>query len=474
MNVQAPSEASRSSSVNTVPGRLRRWSIAFVFVTAAACTSLPDYHVLHDRAARHAQVPVVGHQGELSAKQSAAVVATLQAGGDRTLLDHHLALMQRISSAPLTLRNATRLLIDGPAAHAAMFDAIAAARNHVNLQTYIFEADEVGEKLARLLLKKQAAGVQVNVLYDSVGSMRSPPEFFERLREGGVAVCEFNPVNPLKGKKIDLNHRDHRKLLVVDGVVAYTGGINISAVYASSSSSSQRKSIREDGWRDTQIEVRGPAVGEFQKLFMQTWERQRCAVMAQRTYYPTPRPAGDRLVRVLGSTPADELNLIYVETLSAITNARKSIHITMAYFVPDPQTIGALKEQARRGVDVVLILPGVSDFWVVFHAGRSHYSDLLEAGVRIYERKDALLHAKTAVIDGVWSTVGSANMDWRSFLHNDELNAVVLGEGFGQEMGRMFQADLDAATPIEREAWSSRSPLLRLREMTARLWEYWL
>jgi len=464
----------RSSASGNL-GRLCAWSIVLVFAMAAGCASLPDYHVLHHHAATRAPVPVVGHRGELSAKQSAAVVATLQASGDRTLLEHHLELMQRINSSPLTVGNATRLLIDGPAAHAAMFKAIAAARDHVNLQTYIFEADEIGEKLARLLLTKQAQGVQVNVLYDSVGSMRSPPEFFERLREGGVAVCEFNPVNPLKAKKIALNHRDHRKLLVADGVVAYTGGINISAVYSTSSSASKsRKSIQEDGWRDTQIEVRGPAVAEFQKLFMQTWESQRCAARVNGNYYPVPKPTGDRIVRVIGSTPADALNLIYVEMLSAITSARKSIHITMAYFVPDPQTIRALKEQAQRGVDVVLILPGVSDLWVVFHAGRSHYGDLLEAGVRIYERKDALLHAKTAVIDGVWSTVGSANMDWRSFLHNDELNAVILGEGFGREMEKVFQADLDVAKPIDREAWSRRSPLLRLREIAARVWEYWL
>lgn len=459
----------------------RRWACALLMIAAAGCATLPDVHVLG--AQRHHSVPtVVTARGPLSPQRSEAVIEKLQAAGGATLLEHHLELMKRVNPAPLVLGNATRLLIDGPAAHSAMFTAIAAARDHVNMQTYIIEDDEVGRKLADLMVKKRSEGVQVSLLYDSIGSMRTPREYFERLRAAGVAVCEFNPVNPLKGKAVALNHRDHRKLLVVDGMVAYAGGINISAVYSSSSFSRSRqaaaagdkKKIVEDGWRDTQIEVRGPAVVEFQKLFMHSWASQRCSALGERNYMPKLKPAGDRIVRVIGSGPQDTVNLIYVEMFSAIANARRTVHITMAYFVPNPEMIEALTERARNGVEVILILPGVSDFWAVFHAGRSHYQTLLDAGVRIHERKDALLHAKTAVVDGVWSTVGSANMDWRSFLHNDELNVVILGEGFGSEMERVFQTDLAAATPIEREAWARRGPTLRLREMVARMWEYWL
>ena len=464
----------RRPGTAALPAQRLRWLATALLAWLAGCGTLPDVHVL--RAQRSADPPpaVVGPRGALSEKQSAAVIEKLQAEGGRTLLDHHLDLMRGIDQAPLVLGNATRLLIDGPAAHAAMFDSIARARDHVNMQTYIFEADEVGQKLADLLMKKRAQGVHIHLLYDSIGSMRTPVEFFNRLREGGIAVCEFNPVNPLKGKGVALNHRDHRKLLVADGTVAYAGGINISAVYASSSFDGSGKPAAEEGWRDTQIEVRGPAVAEFQKLFFQSWQSQRCPPPAKRKYMPPAKPVGDRIVRVIGSGPNDTTNLIYAEMLSAISNARRTIHITMAYFVPNPELIEALIGRARSGVEVVLILPGVSDFWAVFHAGRSHYQKLLDAGVRIYERKDALLHAKTAVIDGVWSTVGSANMDWRSFLHNDELNVVILGEGFGEEMARMFRVDLDASTPIDREAWARRSPLLRLRELVARMWEYWL
>ena len=462
----------------------RRWYVALALAVIAGCATLPDVDVLRTQQdgiaqapapQRDVQAPVIGPRGAaLSKEQSAAVIAKLQAAGNNNLLEHHLDLMKAVNPEPLVLGNATRLLIDGPAAHAAMFASIARARDHVNMETYIFEDDEVGHKLADLLLKKRSEGVQINLMYDSIGSMGTPPEFFKRLSEGGVTVCPFNPVNPLKGKTAALNHRDHRKVLVADGIVAYTGGINISSVYASSSFADRGSSAAENGWRDTQIEVRGPAVAQFQKLFFQSWKSQRCPPLVERKYLPAIKPAGDRIVRVIGSGPNDSTNMIYVEMLSAITNARKTIHVTMAYFVPNPELIDALIDRARNGVEVVLILPGVSDFWAVFHAGRSHYQTLLDAGVRIYERKDALLHAKTAVIDGVWSTVGSANMDWRSFLHNEEINVVILGAGFGEEMARMFRLDQEASTPIDAQSWARRGPLLRLREMFARMWEYWL
>lgn len=393
-------------ALSSIARWIARIALACGPLLLASCATLPDYHALRRSAADPSTPVVIGARGELPARQSAAVLKRLQSAGDRNLLEHHLAFVQTLNDTPLTVGNATRLLIDGPAAHAAMFKAIAAARDHINLQTFIFESDAVGQKLAELLLRKRSQGVEVNVLYDSVGSMNTPSTFFDALRAGGIRVCEFNPINPLKGKSLALNHRDHRKLLVVDGALAYTGGINISAVYTSGSAARRHKPSLEDGWRDTQVEIAGAAVGEFQKLFIASWEKQKCPALAERAYFPPPRVAGDRIVRVIGSSPGDPLNLIYLEMLSAISHARLSVYLTMAYFVPDPQMLAALKEAAGRGVDVHLVLAGVSDFWVVLYAGRSHYADLLAAGVKISERKDAMLHAKTAVIDGVWSTVG--------------------------------------------------------------------
>ena len=180
------------------------------------------------------------------------------------------------------------------------------------------------------------------------------------------------------------------------------------------------------------------------------------------------------MVRTLGSSPRDEINLIYVELHSAMMHAESSIHLTAAYFVPDRQTITALQDAARRGLDVQLVLAGVSDAWIALYAARSYYAELLQAGVRIYERKDALMHAKTAVIDGVWSTVGSSNIDFRSFLHNDEVNTFILGKEFVQELEELFEKDVAASIQIDAEKWEERGAADRIRESLARMWAFFL
>jgi cardiolipin synthase len=180
------------------------------------------------------------------------------------------------------------------------------------------------------------------------------------------------------------------------------------------------------------------------------------------------------VVRAIGSSPDEPFSLIYATLLSAIGSAETSVHLTNAYFAPDPQLLAALEAAARRGVDVQLILPGHTDSWLVFHAGRGYYERLLEAGVKIAERRGVILHSKTALVDGVWATVGSTNLDWRSFLHNHELNAVVLGADFGAQLQAMFDRDLAGSDSVTLQAWHDRSLLLRASELFARLWEYWL
>jgi cardiolipin synthase len=191
-------------------------------------------------------------------------------------------------------------------------------------------------------------------------------------------------------------------------------------------------------------------------------------------YFPRPESAGRQVVRAIGSSPDEAYSLIYATLLSAIGSAESSVHLTNAYFAPDPQLLAALEGAARRGIDVKLILPSKTDSWLVFHAGRGYYEQLLSAGVNIYERRDMILHSKTALVDGVWATVGSTNLDWRSFLHNHELNAVVLGAEFGNQVQAMFAKDLAASDAITLEQWSHRSLDLRVKELFARVWEYWL
>jgi cardiolipin synthase len=439
----------------------------------AGCATLPDTDEVILRHSGQA-ARFENASGPLSTRKNAAVLAELKRkSGDIDILDKQIALEESIGGSPLILGNKVVLLEDGAATYAAMFAAIRGARDHINLESYIFEDDEIGRQFADLLLEQQARGVQVNIIYDSFGGSNTPKAFFDRLRQGGIAVLEFNPINPLKARgRWQFNNRDHRKLLVVDGRIAFVGGINISNV--NSVGSVVPRTPQAPGqtlaWRDTDLQIEGPVVGELQKLFTGTWEKQRGKPLAQREYFPALKTQGREIVRTIGSTPDDPYSLMYLALISAIGNAEKHVHLTNAYFVPDVQLRKALIDAVARGVEVKLILPSHSDSATVFHAGRSHYSSLLKGGVTIYERRGALLHSKTAVIDGVWSTVGSSNLDWRSFLDNDEVNAVVLGREFAQKMQVMFDRDLAASDVIELNAWERRPLSFRFKEWMARVW----
>lgn len=443
----------------------------------AGCSSLPT--IVPDLARRAGPpVQLEGARGPLSAAQSKAILEALRSRGqDTEIFDRHLAIEEAIVGSPLTTGNRVLLLQDGPATYRAMLAAILAAEDHINLETYILDDDEVGQRFAQALIDKQRQGVQVNLIRDSAGTFGTPAAFFQRLADSGIKVLEFNPINPLVARKEwELNQRDHRKLLIVDGRTAFLGGINISSVY-SGGSFSQRSRARPDGspaWRDTDLQLEGPVVAEFQKLFLATWETQKGEPLTAKNYFPRLESAGRQVVRAIGSSPDEPYSLIYATLLSAIGSAETSVYLTNAYFAPDPQLLAALEAAARRGVDVMLILPSQTDSWLVFHAGRGYYEQLLRAGVKIYERRGMILHSKTALVDGVWTTVGSTNLDWRSFLHNHELNAVVLGVEFGNQVQAMFEKDLAASDAITLKQWERRPLHLRLKELLARVWEYWL
>jgi cardiolipin synthase len=452
----------------------RRSLAAGCWLLAAGCAQLPDAGPMG--ASEAPQVEIDGARGPLSAQRVAAILARLSRNaGDLDILQQHVALEQAIVGTPLTAGNRVLLLQDGAATYRSMFAAIGAATDHINLESYIIEDDEIGRQFSELLLQKRAQGVKVNLVYDSVGSMSTPRAFFDRLTAGGVQVLEFNPVNPLSAKKEWLvNNRDHRKLLVIDGRTAFVGGINFSRVHSGGSFARGRVSDARPAWRDTDLRIEGPVVDEFQKLFMQTWAKQHGAPLATANYFPALAAKGGEMVRAIGSASDDPHSLIYLTLIAAIFTAQRHVYLTNAYFVPDPQLVDALTDAARRGVDVRLVLPGESDSSITFHAGRSHYSALLRAGVKIHERRGAMLHAKTATIDGVWSCVGSTNLDRRSFLHNDEIDAAILGREFAGQMQAAFAADLEASEAMDLERWEARPFYLRLKEWAARLWEYWL
>lgn len=458
-------------------GARRRWPLLSLCLLLAGCaTRVPLEHLATPGPGSAATAMRLDDQrGPLSAASAA---------GDEALLGRHRAQIKDIMSAPLTVGNQAELLIDGPQTQQAMLEAIDQARHQIDLETYILESNGIGERLAALLEAKRAHGTTVRVLYDSVGSMATPKTYFDRLSAVGVAVCEFNPLNPLRvaqDSKLGINNRDHRKVLIVDQRIAFTGGINISGVYNSASFGRRRPAAPslDAGWRDTHVAVRGPVVAQFQQLFDETWRSQRCSDEARTRARPpapaaSPERAGRMAMRLVAADPLIERSELYLALLSAIDNAHRRVWLTYGYFVPDERVMDALRDAARRGVDVRLALPGFSDFWAPFHAGRSRYGSLLDAGVRVFERRDALLHAKTAVIDGVWSSIGSTNLDWRSFVHNYEADLLVLDQRFASELERLFGLDESASHEITPSEWTQRGIGTRFLEWLARRLEYLL
>lgn len=455
---------------------------ACCLVIACCGASLPDRaEVLSEAAQSTELLQVKDADGRTSAKEGERMVERAVGDDeDEEQLKRIVQVEQAVTGGPLVGDNLVQLLIDGPAAYKSMFDAIGKAKNHIHLETYILADDEIGRRLADLLLERRAAGVEVKLIYDSLGSIDSAAAYFEKLRAAGVQIHEFHPVDLQVWL---INQRDHRKILIVDGKVAFTGGINISNVYSDSSSSGQaREGDLENGWRDTQVRIEGPAVAEFQKLFLRTWaesgeesltETKAVTNQSGANDFPPLAKAGGDLVRVVASTGGEVGYDIYKAYLAAIALARDRVWVTQGYFSPDDQFLSALKDTARRGVDVRIMLPGFTDSRILFYGSRAHYTELLKAGIKLYERTDAFVHAKTAVVDGMWSTVGSSNLDYRSFLHNNEVNAVILGRNFGRQMEALFETDLAQAKVITLQEWEQRPLWERLNEQFSSLFDYW-
>jgi len=437
------------------------------------CGTIPDAGQLIKTDALHQEHPrFLGPHGSLTREQGQRIVARIQSHQENPtdILERHIGFEQAISDVPLVVGNKVTLLQNAAATYPAMLAAIHGAHDNINLEMYILSDGQIGQMIANALIERARQGIRVNIIYDSLGSLDTPASFFDKLRSNGIAIVAFNPLSPFEAKHWSfkkLTHRDHRKLLIIDGRTAFTGGINISDVYASGLRS-ERSATPPIYWRDTDIEVDGPAAAEFQKLFLTDWYREGGIPLDQRRYFPTVPARGKQIVRVIGSIP-EQFPLIYVDLLSAVANSETNVYVTDAYFAPDHQMRHALEAAARRGVDVRLLLPSQSDEPFIVSAQRSHYNGLLKAGVKVYEWSGKMLHAKTATIDGVWSTVGTSNLDWWSIARDNEVNAVVLGHKFGDEMNLMFKNDLEDSEQVELTRWKQRSILERLRERFAEL-----
>jgi cardiolipin synthase A/B len=450
-------------------------------IALAGCKALPQYQFARTLPVSRSKQPVdlVSPDGMVSRAARLRMTRQLAATGDTDLLDYHLGAMQEIGAPPLLTGNAVELLIDGPSTYRAMFAAIETARHHVFVESFIFEDAVEGERKLSVLLEQAARrGVRIHVIYDAVGSLGTKKEFLDGLSDAGISLCVFNPINPFDDRFSSLNQRDHRKVVVVDGEIAFAGGMNFSRAYRLTSAQVRRRALDQEqalasGWRDTHIGIRGTGATELERRFRETWQKAECQGELP-AFHDVARRAGDVLVQIVASTPQDANNVIYATMLSVIAYAQRSIDITMAYFVPDDALEKALMDAARRGVRVRIIVPSYSDFSGVFYAGRAHYEDLLKAGVGLYELENAFLHSKSIEVDGVWSSIGSTNFDWRSFVHNDEISVCVIDIAFARAMDQAFARDLADSKQITAASWKKRGLRERFMELMWRPIQYWL
>jgi|SRR5579862_9511869 len=362
-----------------------------------------------------------------------------------------------LRTGELLFGNRIDLLRDGAGAYPRMIEAIARARRFILLETYIFSDDFVGRRFARALASKARQGVDIRVLYDSLGSKATPREFFGWMRSQGIRVQAFHPIRPfLHGLRY--RSRNHRKVLIIDGHTAFVGGLNLSREYAA-------RQEGGEGWRDTEIEIMGPAASELARLSLDFWPTEWNHPPALRIALEDP-PAqeGGSPVLILGSSRLRDRFKISRHLRFAFRQARQRIWIANPYFLPSPALRGELLRATQRGVDVRLLVPRSSDVPPALFASQRLFQRFLRWGIRIFEWPGPMMHAKTAVIDAQWSTVGSYNMDPLSLLLNDELTAVMLDRGFGARLEAMFREDFEASTELTPEAWQKRGWFRRITE----------
>ena len=374
-------------------------------------------------------------------------------------LPRFLREMKQLEIGGLSAGNAVRLLTEGDQFFSSVIRDIRSARKSINLETFIYTSDKVGWKIAKEIVLRAKKGVEVNIMYDAFGSLGTSGEIFSYLRENGVEIIEYHPVLPWR-RFFNLTTRDHRKILVIDGRIAYAGGINIGQEYAG-------KKFKGGCWRDTHLRIEGPAVKDIQFFFIENWFRHGGSIVRNDYHFPELVNRGKKLLMVISTRSRKKIRPIFESYLSAIHNAKKSIHITNAYFIPDRKISHSLVDAVNRGVDVTLILPEKTDVTIVKFASRYLYNYYIRHGIKVFEYQKNILHAKTAVIDGVWSTVGSSNIDRLSLYINLELNIAVLDSDFGNDMESVFEHDLESCRRITAARLKKRPPVRFLLEWLA-------
>ena len=355
--------------------------------------------------------------------------------------------------------NRVEVLLNGDQIFPAKIAAIRAARKSITYAQYVFEEGAPAADTAQALSERCRAGLPVHVLLDAVGALAMPVQYRDWMVEAGCQVASYRPLTPWTFDRV--NERNHRRILVVDGVVGFTGGSGTSGKWSGNG--------KQDGhWRDTDVRVEGPVVEQLQGAFAENWLEATGVALGGPAYFPRPLEVkGGVDAQVVRSSPAGGSVAMYTMFLLAMTAARRSIYITNPYFVPDEKMVETLIQARRRGVRVVLLLPGAIDHNLVRQASRGGFGRLLKEGIQIHEYKPAMLHAKTMVIDSMWATVGSTNLDRRSFALNEELNLVIYDAGVARRLEQVFEKDLSESGVVTYKRWASRGLMSRVLEFLA-------
>jgi cardiolipin synthase len=366
-----------------------------------------------------------------------------------------VATMEAYTNAAVTPGNRVDVLLNGDQIFPAQVEAIRSARKSITYAQYFYEDGRPAVQIVKAISERCRAGIRARVLLDAFGSMKMPPELTQELEQSGCYVTTFRPLTPWTAD--NANNRNHRRILVVDARTGFTGGSGASSKWMGDG--------RQKGqWRETDVRVEGPAVNDLQGAFAENWLEATGEMLGGDAFFAPQPSRGSVVAQVVRSSPASGSIAMYNMYLLALSSARRNIFLTNPYFLPDERMAQSLVEARGRGVKVVLLLPGAIDNNIVRQASRAGFGKLFDAGVEIYEYQPGLLHAKTLAVDGVWATVGSANVDNRSFALNEELNVALYDAGMTGRLEKIFTEDVAHSRRVDETRWRSRGPITRLLE----------
>ena len=380
----------------------------------------------------------------------------------------HVSLMRllyRLEGTLPTYGNHLRVICETDRTFELIREAIQNAKAFIHLEYYIWRPDELGTSLRNLLIEKAGQGVKIRFLYDSFGSLSLSNQFLAPMKEAGIEVASFLPGRTFR-ERWSINLRNHRKIIIADGLVAFTGGMNVGDEYVG-------KNSRFGTWRDTHLQVEGPAVAGLHQIFLQDWYYATNDILTDPVLFPVPEVSGKHSLHVIAGGPSRHSQTFHDLMFTAINSAQTKIAVTTSFFVPPEPLLMALENAARRGIHVRLLVAGRVDFWSAHRwtipAGRASYQSLLKAGVEIFEYQSGLLHAKTLTIDGTWSLIGTPNFDSRSLLLNFEAALAIYDSQVAVELEEQFESDTHHAIQIESQTWANRGTTQKIWENFCRL-----